>query len=101
MFDKDYTVFGPFLHGPGWTGGYTPWVLTMEAGHIGKGGPWLLTYPFGTDSDNLTGQGAVGEIVLVFAGYYTGHATNALLLILEEVVFAHIRSCLYLSISRP
>ena len=87
--DENDAVLPSFLHGAGGASGHTPGILAMVARHENIGRPWQAADLPRTDLDNLTKPGACRQVLVGFALYFAGAATNAFTGILKQVVLTH------------
>jgi hypothetical protein len=92
IIDEDDTVRGPFLHRAGRTGGDTPGVLAVEAGHKYIGHARQVVDFSGTDGNYLAQSRPDGQIIFRFTVRFAAVASNAAFRILVDVILAHMVS---------
>jgi hypothetical protein len=89
---EDNTVCRSFLHRTGRTGCDTPGILTVEAGHKHIGHARQVVYLSGTYGNYLSQPRPDGQMVFCFAMRFAAVTSNAALVILVNIVLAHMFS---------
>lgn len=88
VYEHD-SVFWPLLHGPGWTGGNTPRIFAVKAGHERICGPWQVTDKSRTHGHDLAQSGPNRQILVGLTDHLAAATPDTLFRILKQVVMAH------------
>jgi len=83
FINKNNAVFRTFLHGPGGTSRYAPWIFTVKTRHKSVRCFGEFTHKLWTDGDDLANFGADRKVFVALASNLTAVAADAFLCVLK------------------